>query len=132
MISLRPDSLRFLEIIVQTTNSINTTSPAFNGDDAGRSGASAVDLGKDTLISGMDAAVSTLRHHAESLPGGEAVSDAAYAAADRMERAADYLADRDIKEILSDMRQVVKKHPGATLLTAVGIGFLLARAFSRR
>ena len=33
--------------------------------------------------------------------------------------------------MLSDVRDVVKKHPGATLLTAAAVGFLLARAFSR-
>ena len=87
---------------------------------------------KDTLARGIDSAASALRDRIDNLPGGEKVASAAYRAADVMETAADYLDERDIGEILADMRQLVTKHPGATLATAVGVGFLLARAFSRR
>ena len=97
----------------------------------GQKVASAIDSKRDALAVGIDSAASTLRERADSLPGGERVANAAYTAADAMETAAGYLADRDIKDILSDAQQIVKKHPGATLLTAVAVGFLLARAFSR-
>jgi hypothetical protein len=48
-----------------------------------------------------------------------------------MEAAADYLRDHDLQDVVTDVRRVVKKHPGATLLIATAAGFLLARAFSR-
>ena len=48
-----------------------------------------------------------------------------------IESAADYVRDQDLQTMLSDARQLVKRHPGAVLLTAVTLGFLLARSFTR-
>ncbi len=52
---------------------------------------------------------------------------------------ADYLEDEgmdqepelDLEQVMTDVRQMVTRHPGAVLLTAVAAGFLLARALSR-
>jgi hypothetical protein len=33
--------------------------------------------------------------------------------------------------MLSDLRVMVKRHPGATLLTVAAVGFLLARSLTR-
>jgi ElaB/YqjD/DUF883 family membrane-anchored ribosome-binding protein len=93
---------------------------------------SAIDGGKDTLARGIDSAAAKLRERADMLPGGEKIASAAYRAADVMETAADYVGERDIREIVAEMGQLVKKHPGATLLTAAAAGFLLAHALSRR
>ena len=93
---------------------------------------SAIDGGKDTLVRGIDSAASTLREKADMLPGGEKIASAAYRAADVMESAADYVGERDIREMLSEVGQLAKRHPGATLLTAAAAGFLLAHALSRR
>jgi ElaB/YqjD/DUF883 family membrane-anchored ribosome-binding protein len=101
------------------------TTPAQNGT-------STIDGGKDSVARGIDSAASRLREKANSLPGGERVASAANRTADVMETAADYVANHDIREILSEVRQLVKKHPGATLLTAAAAGFLLVRALSRR
>lgn len=93
---------------------------------------SPIDGGKDRVARKIDSAASMLREKADMLPGGGKVAGAAYRAADVMETAADYVADRDLREILSEVRQLAKKHPGATLLTAAAAGFLLVRALSRR
>jgi hypothetical protein len=87
---------------------------------------------KHSLARGIDAAASRLREKIDSLPGGEKVASAAYRAADIMETAADYVTNRDVREMLYDLRQLARKHPGATLLTAAAAGFLLVRALSRR
>jgi hypothetical protein len=97
-----------------------------------QSAASAMDGGKDSVARGIDSAAAKLREKADMLPGGGKAASAAYRAADVMETAADYVANRDIREILSEVRQLAKKHPGATLLTAAAAGFLLVRALSRR
>ena len=109
-----------------------STSTELSNEPVEPKAASAIDDGKDSLVRGIDSAVEALRERAENLPGGETVADAAYAAADSMESAADYLATRDAREIRADVRRFVKAHPGAILLTAGALGFLLARAFSRR
>jgi hypothetical protein len=111
-----------MEIAMQT---FDPTSPDQNAK-------SAIDGGKESVARGIDSAASKLREKADGLPGGAKVASAAYRAADVMETAADYVANRDLREILSEVRQLAKKHPGATLLTAAAAGFLLVRALSRR
>jgi hypothetical protein len=93
--------------------------------------AAAIGERKDAFAEGIQSAASTLHGRADRLPGGEKVARAAHTTAEAMERAADYMRDQDVEEILSDAQQLVKRHPGAALLTAAAVGFLLARAFSR-
>jgi ElaB/YqjD/DUF883 family membrane-anchored ribosome-binding protein len=97
----------------------------------GQKAADAIDEKRDTVARGMDSAASALREKAESLPGGDQVARAANAAADAMESAAGYVRDSDLKAMVEDVQQIVKRHPGATLLTAAAVGFLLARTLSR-
>ena len=86
---------------------------------------------KDRLARGMDSAAASLHERAEALPGGPKVARAAHATAGAMETAADYVRDREVKEMLSDVQQAARKHPGVTLLAATAVGFLLARLMSR-
>jgi hypothetical protein len=84
-----------------------------------------------TLTDAASSAASTLHEKADQLPGGEKVARAAHSTADAMEWAADYMQGRDLREMADDLWQVAKRHPGATLLTAVALGFVLARSLSR-
>jgi hypothetical protein len=99
--------------------------------DIGQRAAETLDEKRDAVARGMESAASALHGRAESLPGGQKISSAAHSAAGAMEMAADYVRDHDLRKMLSDLGQVVKRHPGATLLTAAALGFLLARNFSR-
>jgi hypothetical protein len=124
---------------VQTPTFTETVPPS--GDVASQAGSRAAELGRKAAASidekrggvarGMDAVASTLREKAEAMPPGEKVARAAHTAAGAMEKAADYVRDQDVRGMLSDARQGVKNHPGATLLTAAALGFLLARMMSR-
>jgi hypothetical protein len=96
----------------------------------GQKAADAIDDRRDTLATGMESAASALHARAESLPGGEKVARAAHAAAQSLEDASDYVRDQDLRGMLADVQQLVKRHPGAVLLTAVAAGFLLARSLS--
>ena len=87
---------------------------------------------RETLARGMDSAASSLHSRADNLPGGEKVARAAHATAEGIEKAADYVRDEDLDAMLDDVQQLVKRHPGATLLAAAAAGFLLARVFSRQ
>ena len=83
------------------------------------------------VASALDSAASSLRERTGSMPGGEKVAGAANTAADAMESVADYVRDQDLRGMLSDAQKIVRQHPGATLITAAAIGFLLARSISR-
>jgi hypothetical protein len=126
---------------VQTPTSPDFTPPETTGDagaqstsrasEIGRRAAAAIDEKRDTVARGIDAAAASIAATADSLPGGEKVARAAYTAAEALEEAAGYVRDQDLEAMLSDLRQIVKRHPGATLLTAAALGFVLARSISR-
>jgi hypothetical protein len=116
-------------------------SPARNGDAGSQLKARAAELGQrataaieskmDTVATGIDSAASSLHSTADRLPGGDRVSDAAHSAADAMEGAADYLREQDLRGVLSDIRRTVTRHPGAALLAAAALGFVVARSITR-
>jgi hypothetical protein len=90
-----------------------------------------IDDRREAIARGIDAAASTLHAKADSLPGGEKVTSAAHGTAEAMETAADYVREQSLRDMVLDLRQVVKRNPGAVLLAAVAVGFVLARALTR-
>jgi ElaB/YqjD/DUF883 family membrane-anchored ribosome-binding protein len=86
---------------------------------------------KESIASGIDSAAHTLREKAESLPGGAKVASAAQATSDAMETAADYVRDQDFEGMIDDAQELVKRHPGAVLLAAAALGFVIGRSFFR-
>lgn len=98
--------------------------------DIGRKAAAAVDGKRGAVASGIESAASTLRDKTESTSGK--VARAARSTADALETTADYVREQDVRGMLSDVGRGVRRHPGATLLTAAAVGFLLARTLSRR
>ena len=115
--------------------------PAPNTDSPGASKGKAAEIGQrvaDTIdenrgaaAGGLESAAGALREKAETLPGGEKVVTAAHATADAVGVAADYVRDNDVKAMMADVLQLVKKNPGAALLTAAALGFLMGRTLSR-
>lgn len=99
--------------------------------DLAQRAAAAIDEKRETVARGIDSAASSLHARAETLPGGEKLSRAAHSTAEAMEKTADYVRDQDVEAMLSDVGDVVKRHPGVVLLAAAAVGFLLARALSR-
>jgi hypothetical protein len=91
----------------------------------------ALDEKKDALARGFDAAAAALEARADSLPGGPKAARAAQSAAEAMAVAADYVRDQDFEDMVSDVQEIAKRHPGVTLLTAAALGFLLARIIAR-
>jgi ElaB/YqjD/DUF883 family membrane-anchored ribosome-binding protein len=76
-------------------------------------------------------AASTVRQHADEIPGGPRVHEFANAAADRLSSTADYLRTSDSARMRSDVETVVKNHPGPALMVAAMFGFLIGRALAR-
>jgi ElaB/YqjD/DUF883 family membrane-anchored ribosome-binding protein len=124
---------------VQTPTSLDPTYPPGTDGGSTKTRASefgqrvvdAIDERKDAMATGMESAASLVRDKAESLPGGDRIVRAAETAADAMESAADYVREQDLRDMATDVGQLVKRHPGATLLVAAALGFVLARAISR-
>ena len=48
-----------------------------------------------------------------------------------MQGAADWIRDADLESLKEGVEQQVKEHPGRTLLIALGVGYLLGKAFRR-
>src|SRR5262245_40629755 len=49
-----------------------------------------------------------------------------------MQASADWLRDADLDSLKTGVERQVKEHPGRTLLIAVGLGYLLGKAFRNR
>ena len=77
----------------------------------------------------LQSAASTIHEKAEDLPGGQTVRNVAHSAAEKLEATAGYIREHDIRTMMSDVEEVVKRNPGPSLLIAVAIGFLIGRAF---
>jgi hypothetical protein len=107
------------------------TMETFNDELTADKAVDAIDSRRERVARGMESAASSLRERADRLPGGERLAQPVRSAAGAMETAADYLRDRDAREMLEDAGEVVGRHPGAALLTAAAVGFLLARALAR-
>jgi hypothetical protein len=129
--------------IMETTTPTDPGASIHNGDgsttptsrtatELGQRAADAIDAKRDSVARGLDAAASSLQARADRLPGAERVGGAARSTADAMERAADYVREQDVRAMLSDLRKAANRHPGAVLLAAAVLGFMLARAVSRR
>ena len=62
---------------------------------------------------------------------GEGVSQVADRVAGGMQATADWLRDADLDGMRAGVERQVKEHPGRTLLIAVGLGYLLGKAFRK-
>jgi len=99
--------------------------------DLARSTADAIDDGRSRAADSLDSAAETLKDKARNLPGGEKVSEFAHATADRIGKAADYVRNKDVRHMMSDVETIVANNPGPSLLIAAAFGFLIGRAITR-
>lgn len=97
--------------------------------DAGRQATDKIDEKRGPTADALENAASTLHQKAEDLPGGETVRSVAHSAAERLESTAGYIREHDVRAMLSDVEDMVKRNPGPSLLIAAAIGFLIGRAF---
>jgi ElaB/YqjD/DUF883 family membrane-anchored ribosome-binding protein len=88
----------------------------------------AVESGRETAASKLDSAASGIRARADSLPGGADVSRFARRAADRIDGAAQYLRNHEVKDVMSGVEAFIKDHPAQALLGAAVVGFLAGRS----
>jgi ElaB/YqjD/DUF883 family membrane-anchored ribosome-binding protein len=94
-------------------------------NDLGRTAAEKMEDTRTAAASGLDSTASALHQ------GGEKVGSMAHSTADKLSGTAEYLRNHDAKSMMADVEQLVKKNPGASLLAAGAIGFLMGRTMRR-
>jgi len=97
--------------------------------EAGRGAAAKIDEKREPAADALDSAATALHDKADSLPGGESVSSMAHTAANKVGATADYVREHNVRDMMSDVEQFVKSHPGQSLVAAAAVGFLVGRAF---
>lgn len=97
--------------------------------DAGRQATDKIDQQRGPAADALQSAASTLHEKAEDLPGGETVKSVAHSAAEKLQSTAGYIREHDVRAMLTDVEEIVKRNPGPSLLIAAAIGFLIGRAF---
>ena len=90
----------------------------------------------DTIDRNLDTAASKLQNTADSLrtragAGTDKVSNLATNAADKLDATARYFREHHTREMVSDFETLVRRNPGASLGTALAIGFLLGATLKR-
>lgn len=79
----------------------------------------------------LEDAASVLHARADKLPGVDTVSRWAHGTANRMQATADYVRGHQLGDMMADVKTFVRRHPGASLLTAAILGFFITRSFRR-
>lgn len=97
--------------------------------DTGRRATGQIDAKREPAADALEDAASSIHEKAENLPGGDTVKGIAHSTADKLETTADYIRGHDVKSMLSDVEDIVRRNPGPSLLAAVAVGFLIGRAF---
>lgn len=95
----------------------------------GRTAVDKLDKGRQQAASALESTASNLRNRVQS--SGDRVSTMANTAADKLQSTASYMRDHDVRGMMGDMGQAVRRNPGASMLVAACFGFLLGSAIRR-
>ena len=99
-----------------------------SGSVAGAVASGANDL-KDKTSGALDGAADRVERAGHSVSAR--VATAADKAASALGSTAEYVRDIDSRDIMEDVTNMAKRHPGATLAAAVVLGFLVGRSATR-
>ncbi len=83
------------------------------------------DQGMDTAASGLGLAADKLRQQGEQRGGPMATT--ATTNADKLERASQYLREKDSDQIRNDLEALVRRKPVEAMLVVAGVGFVLPK-----
>jgi ElaB/YqjD/DUF883 family membrane-anchored ribosome-binding protein len=100
--------------------------------EAGRSAGARLEEGRRSAAGALDKAADAIHRRAESIPGGNRTSDLAHTTADKLHNTAHYLRDHDLRDMMGDFENVVRRRPGQALLGALAVGFLVGRAVRKQ
>ena len=95
----------------------------------GRAVQGKIDENRDAAADTLQTVASRLHENAESIPGGEKAASLAHSTAEKVEATAQYVREHNVEDMMADLKNFVRRHPGQSLFAAAAIGFLLGRAF---
>jgi ElaB/YqjD/DUF883 family membrane-anchored ribosome-binding protein len=93
--------------------------------------ADTVDQHRGTAAHMLTNVASTIHDGATRLPHGEAVTRWTDAAAEEIHATAQYVREHTTPQMMADLKQFVRRHPGASVVGAAVAGVLLGRAFRK-
>lgn len=96
--------------------------------DWGRTAASAVDRNMKTAAGALQNTATAIR---DRVPASGKVNELATATADKIETTARYLRDHDTQDMVAGVESLVRRNPGASLASALAVGFLIGTALRR-
>ena len=78
---------------------------------------------------GLKGAARSLHRRADDITtSAERVSAVTHKVADKVESASRYVRHNDGRDMLADVETIVRRHPTKSLLAAIAVGFIAARA----
>jgi ElaB/YqjD/DUF883 family membrane-anchored ribosome-binding protein len=89
--------------------------------DLGRRAVRGLDDSRETAAHAMDKTASSLHS------GADQFSSATHSAASHLQSGADYVRQTNLRGMVSDVQDIIKRYPGQSLAAAAILGFLLAR-----
>ena len=95
----------------------------------GRSVEDTIDENREPAADKLQGVASSLHEKAASLRSRDRVADFADSAAHKVEATAQYVRDHDVQDMVADMENLIRRHPGQSLMAAAAVGFLLGRTF---
>jgi ElaB/YqjD/DUF883 family membrane-anchored ribosome-binding protein len=95
-------------------------------NDMGRRSADKINESRESAAGALDRTASSLHSGADSVAG------MAHSTADSIQTAADYVRRTDVRGMMNDLGEVVKRYPGQALAAAAIVGFLVARGLGAR
>jgi len=95
----------------------------------GRTAVDKLDQSRESAAGGLQSTAASLRSTGQS--GSQGIANMANKAADSLEQTAQYMREHDVRGMVGDVEQVVRRNPGPALIAAAAVGFLLGSALRR-
>jgi hypothetical protein len=109
----------------QTEDSDIATKAKDKAQAVAQAAADTLDRNRESAARVLGQAASTIHDGATRLPGGEGVARLAGTAAQQIDATARYVREHDTRQMLTDLKQFVRRHPGPSILGAMVVGILV-------
>jgi ElaB/YqjD/DUF883 family membrane-anchored ribosome-binding protein len=94
--------------------------------DLGRKAEDKIDQGRVRAADTVDHTAAAMRDRADQF--ASTTSNAVHNVTDKLQSAADYLRDNDVRAMVEDVADLMRRYPAQSLAAAVVVGFLAGRA----
>lgn len=98
-------------------------------EDLGRTAAKKLDQVRNQTADALRTAASSVRTTGRQ--SSEIIDNCAADTADRLDATASYVEQHDLRGVANGIRQVVRRHPGSSLMVATALGFFAGSAIRR-